>query len=75
MPVSADKVYEFGEWHLDPAEHLLLRSGSPVPLGPKLFDTNYTGVSSKIQFEANGDLKNPGVTLYVYKGEDRVPMN
>jgi Tol biopolymer transport system component/DNA-binding winged helix-turn-helix (wHTH) protein len=39
MAVSADKTYEFGEWRLDPAEHLLSRSGSPVPLGPKVFDT------------------------------------
>src|SRR5579864_1457134 len=39
MPVSADKIYEFGEWRLDPAEHLLRRNGSAVPLGPKLFDT------------------------------------
>ena len=39
MAVSADRVYEFGEWRLDPAEHLLLRNGSAVPLGPKLFDT------------------------------------
>jgi Tol biopolymer transport system component/DNA-binding winged helix-turn-helix (wHTH) protein len=39
MAASADKVYEFGEWRLDPAEHLLLRNGSAVPLGPKVFDT------------------------------------
>ena len=39
MATSADKVYEFGEWRLDPAEHLLLRNGSAVPLGPKVFDT------------------------------------
>jgi Tol biopolymer transport system component/DNA-binding winged helix-turn-helix (wHTH) protein len=39
MATSADKLYEFGEWRLDPAEHLLLRNGSPVPLGPKVFDT------------------------------------
>jgi DNA-binding winged helix-turn-helix (wHTH) protein len=39
MAVSADKIYEFGDWRLDPAEHLLLRNGSPVPLGPKVFDT------------------------------------
>lgn len=39
MAVSADRVYEFGEWRLDPSEHLLLRNGSVVPLGPKLFDT------------------------------------
>lgn len=39
MPASADKFYEFGEWRLDPAEHLLLRNVSAVPLGPKVFDT------------------------------------
>jgi Tol biopolymer transport system component/DNA-binding winged helix-turn-helix (wHTH) protein len=39
MATSADKLYEFGEWRLDPAEHLLLRNGSTVPLGPKVFDT------------------------------------
>src|SRR5579859_1088137 len=39
MAASADKVYEFGEWRLDPAAHLLLRNGSTVPLGPKVFDT------------------------------------
>src|SRR5580704_5458668 len=39
MTVSVDRVYEFGEWRLEPAEHLLLHSGSAVPLGPKLFDT------------------------------------
>ncbi len=39
MAVSVDRVYEFGEWRLEPAEHLLLRNGSAVPLGPKLFDT------------------------------------
>lgn len=39
MTVSVDRVYEFGEWRLDPAEHLLLRNGTAVPLGPKLFDT------------------------------------
>jgi Tol biopolymer transport system component/DNA-binding winged helix-turn-helix (wHTH) protein len=39
MTVSVDRVYEFGEWRLEPAEHLLVCNGSAVPLGPKLFDT------------------------------------
>jgi Tol biopolymer transport system component/DNA-binding winged helix-turn-helix (wHTH) protein len=39
MTVSVDRVYEFGEWRLEPGEHLLLRNGNAVPLGPKLFDT------------------------------------
>jgi len=39
MTVSSGKIYEFGEWRLDPAEHLLSRNGSHVSLGPKVFDT------------------------------------
>src|SRR4030088_2208761 len=39
MPVCKSKIYVFGEWRLDPAEHLLLRNGDPVPLTPKVFDT------------------------------------
>jgi len=39
MTDAIDRVYEFGEWRLAPAEHLLLRNGSAVPLGPKVFDT------------------------------------
>jgi Tol biopolymer transport system component/DNA-binding winged helix-turn-helix (wHTH) protein len=30
--------YQFGEFHLDPAERLLLRRGQVVPLTPKAFD-------------------------------------
>src|SRR5258708_11744105 len=32
-------VYEFGEFHLDPEERLLLRRGEPVDLTPKAFNT------------------------------------
>src|SRR5450432_1044972 len=33
-------VYEFGEFRLDPANHLLLRrDGTPVPLTSRIFDT------------------------------------
>jgi len=31
-------LYEFGPFHLDPTERLLLRDGRPVPLTPKAFD-------------------------------------
>ena len=38
--VSEDPVaYEFADFHLDPAHRRLLRSGEPVPLTPKVFDT------------------------------------
>ena len=32
-------AYEFADFHLDPAHRRLLRSGEPVPLTPKVFDT------------------------------------
>jgi len=32
-------VYEFGDFRLDPDERLLLRSGKPIALAPKVFDT------------------------------------
>jgi TolB-like protein/DNA-binding winged helix-turn-helix (wHTH) protein/Flp pilus assembly protein TadD len=32
-------VFEFGEFRLDPANQTLLRSGVPVPLTPKVFNT------------------------------------
>lgn len=39
MDERAGRHYEFGLFHLDPAEQLLLRSGEPVPLTPKSFET------------------------------------
>ncbi|NWF82334.1 MAG: winged helix-turn-helix domain-containing protein [Bryobacteraceae bacterium] len=32
------QIYYFGQFSLDPAERLLLRSGAPVGLSPKIFD-------------------------------------
>lgn len=32
------RLYKFGSFQLDPAEHLLLREGQAVPLTPKTFD-------------------------------------
>ncbi len=39
MPPSNRQIYEFGEWRLDPAEHLLLHRGASVPLTPRVFET------------------------------------
>jgi branched-chain amino acid transport system substrate-binding protein len=50
-------------------------STNPAVYGPKLFETDYQGVSAHIQFEPNGELKNPAMTLYVYRGGVRVPAN
>ena len=37
MSRPAKRLYEFGPFRLDPAEHLLLRDGEPVALRPKEF--------------------------------------
>src|SRR5215471_18494405 len=39
MSNRINKIYEFGDFQLDPVERLLLRQGNPVSLTPKAFDT------------------------------------
>ena len=55
----------------------MVRAGSADPKVylAKLADTNYNGVTTKVQFEADGELKNPAMTLYVYQGGKKVPLN
>ena len=55
----------------------MVRAGSADPkvYGPKLFETNYQGVTTKVGFEADGELKNPAMTLYVYQGGKKVALN
>ncbi|MGE5207428.1 MAG: tetratricopeptide repeat protein [Chlamydiota bacterium] len=36
---AVNAFYEFGPFRLDPQKRVLLRSGEPVPLTPKVFDT------------------------------------
>ncbi|WP_290870726.1 branched-chain amino acid ABC transporter substrate-binding protein [Aquabacterium sp.] len=50
-------------------------SVDPKVYGPKVSDTSYQGVTAKIGFEANGELKNPAMTLYAYKDGKKVPLN
>lgn len=50
-------------------------SADPKVYLPKLFETNYTGVTAKVGFEADGELKNPAMTLYVYKDGKKVALN
>jgi DNA-binding winged helix-turn-helix (wHTH) protein/TolB-like protein/tetratricopeptide (TPR) repeat protein len=38
MGTSVKHLYEFGRFHLDPPERLLLCAGQPVPMPPKAFD-------------------------------------
>jgi DNA-binding winged helix-turn-helix (wHTH) protein/TolB-like protein len=38
MRLKTGRLYEFGEFRLEPEERLLTRRGRPVPLAPKAFD-------------------------------------
>ena len=55
----------------------MVRAGSADPKVylAKLADTNYQGVTTKVGFEADGELKNPAMTLYVYKDGKKVALN
>jgi branched-chain amino acid transport system substrate-binding protein len=55
----------------------MVRAGSADPkvYTAKLFDANYQGVTTKVAFEADGELKNPAMTLYVYKDGKKVALN
>lgn len=50
-------------------------SADPKVYGPKLVEANYQGVTAKVAFEPNGELKNPAMTLYSYKEGKKVPLN
>ena len=50
-------------------------SVDPKVYTAKLADTSFKGVTSTIAFETNGELKNPAMTLYVYKDGKKVPLN
>jgi branched-chain amino acid transport system substrate-binding protein len=40
-----------------------------------LAKSDYQGVTAKVAFEPNGELKNPAMTLYEYKDGKKVPLN
>jgi branched-chain amino acid transport system substrate-binding protein len=50
-------------------------SSDPKVYNAFLAKEDYNGVTSKIQFEADGELKNPSMTLYSYKDGKKVPLN
>ena len=56
----------------------MVRAGSADPkvYMAKLADANYQGITTKIGFEADGELKNPAMTLYNYgKDGKKIPLN
>ncbi|GAA6119726.1 branched-chain amino acid ABC transporter substrate-binding protein [Acidovorax sp. FG27] len=53
------------------------RAGSwdPKVYIPELAKSNFKGVTANIAFEPNGEMKNPAITLYVYKDGKKSPLN
>ena len=50
-------------------------STDPKVYTAKLVESNYDGVTAKIAFEPNGELKNAAITLYDYKDGKKSPLN
>jgi branched-chain amino acid transport system substrate-binding protein len=50
-------------------------STDPKVYTPELIKSNYKGVTTTIGFEPNGELKNPAITLYVYKDGKKSALN
>ena len=56
MSLSAQRLYNFGPFRLEPAERLLLREGQPVPLPPKAYDLLVTLVAHAGHLVTKEDL-------------------
>ena len=50
-------------------------SWDPKVYIPFLQKSDYSGVTSKIQFEKNGEMKNPSYTLSRYVGGNKTPID
>lgn len=50
-------------------------STDPKVYNDALMKSNFKGVTTTIAFEPNGELKNPAITLYVYKDGKKSPLN
>jgi branched-chain amino acid transport system substrate-binding protein len=50
-------------------------SWDPKVYTPFIGQTNYKGVTTTVQFEPNGELKNPAMTLYTYKDGKKIALN
>ena len=50
-------------------------STDPKVYVSELIKTNFKGVTTTIAFEPNGELKNPAITLYVYKDGKKSALN
>jgi branched-chain amino acid transport system substrate-binding protein len=50
-------------------------STDPKVYTPFIGQTNFRGVTTQVQFEPNGELKNPAMTLYTYKDGKKIALN
>ena len=50
-------------------------STDPKVYVPELIKSNFKGVTTTIAFEPNGELRNPAITLYVYKDGKKSALN
>ena len=50
-------------------------SADPAVYLPFIAKANYKGVTTTVQFEPNGELKNPTMTFYAYKEGKQVALN
>ena len=50
-------------------------SADPKVYLPKLAAVSYQGVTAKVAFEKDGELKDPAMTLYMYNEGKKVPLN
>lgn len=50
-------------------------SSDPKVYTPFIGTTNYQGITTKVQFESNGELKNPAITLYQYQNNKKEALN
>jgi branched-chain amino acid transport system substrate-binding protein len=49
-------------------------SWDPKAFAPQIAKTNFKGVTTTVQFEPNGELKNPAITLYTYKDGKKIAL-
>jgi len=50
-------------------------SADPKVYLPFVGKTNYDGVTTQVQFDADGELKNPAMTFYAFKDGKKIALN
>lgn len=55
----------------------MVRAGSPDPkvYAAQLRTTRFAGVTSRIEFGSDGELKTPATTIFEFRGGKKLPLN